>query len=109
MAVLHDVEGLRQILSGLDFPVGKDRIVEYAQDQGADRSLLSALQAMPQADYNEPNEVLRAVPQGELGGQRRSETERYQQRHPPQGMAASSRETGPVNPIEEELGENRKS
>ncbi|KIH98419.1 hypothetical protein LP52_13365 [Streptomonospora alba] len=111
MAALHDVEGLKQILSGLDFPVGKDRIVEYAQEQGADRFLLSALQAMPPADFNEPNQVLRAVPQDELGGQKRDESDRAQQRrhHTKPGVSERAKEAGPVNPIEEELGENRGS
>ncbi|GAA1766467.1 MULTISPECIES: DUF2795 domain-containing protein [Streptomonospora] len=111
MAVLHDTEGLKRILSGLDFPVSKDRIVEYAQEQGADRYLLSALQAMPPADFNEPNEVMRAVPQDELGGQKRDESDRAQQRrhHTKPGVSERAQETGPVNPIEEELGENRGS
>ncbi|GAA4901284.1 DUF2795 domain-containing protein [Streptomonospora salina] len=111
MAVLHDLEGLKQILSGLDFPVGKERIVEYAQDQGADRFLLSALQAMPPADFDAPGEVLRAVPQDELGGQKRDDSDRAQQHrhHTTSGVSEQVRETGPVNPIEDELGENRGS
>ncbi|QBI54281.1 DUF2795 domain-containing protein [Streptomonospora litoralis] len=111
MAVLHDIEGLKQILSGLDFPVGKDRIVEYAQEQGADRYLLSALQAMPPADYYQPDEVLRAVPTDELGGQQRDESDRAQQRrhHTKSGVSERAKDTGPVNPIEDELGENRGS
>jgi len=111
MAVLHDIEGLKRIVSGLDFPAGKERIVEYAQEQGADRYLLSALQAMPPADYNEPNEVLRAVPQDELGGQRRDDAERARQRrrHTRGGVSERAAESEPVNPIEDELGENRGS
>ncbi|MDA8371570.1 MAG: DUF2795 domain-containing protein [Nocardiopsaceae bacterium] len=111
MAVLRSIDGLKQVLSELDFPVDKDRIVVYAQDAGADEELLSALQSIPAADYNEPNEILRAVPTGRLAPEPRTESDRTQQRreHTKPGMSEQAKETRPVNPIEEELGENRKS
>lgn len=111
MSVKHGIEGLREILGELDFPAGKDRIVTHALDADADEELLSALRAMPPADYNEPNEVLRSVPIPRSDTDSHPESARAQLRreHGKPGMAESMKESRPVNPIEEELGENRKS
>ncbi|GAB2481805.1 DUF2795 domain-containing protein [Nocardiopsis aegyptia] len=62
MGVKRGVDGLRQILDAMDFPADKDAIVERALAADGDEELVSALRAMPPADFYEPNEVLRAVP-----------------------------------------------
>lgn len=111
MSVKHGIEGLRRILGEVSFPAGKDRILAQARDANADEELLSALRAMPPADYYQPEEVLRSVPLPRSDTDSSPESARAQQRreHTKPGMSESMKETRPVNPIEEELGENRKS
>ncbi|GAA0975698.1 DUF2795 domain-containing protein [Nocardiopsis tropica] len=62
MGVKRGISGLRQILDRMEFPADKDRIVARALDEGGDEEILSALRAMPSADFYEAGEVLRAVP-----------------------------------------------
>lgn len=62
MGVERGLAGLRRILEGVDFPADRDRIVAAALEAGGDEEILSALRAMPSADFHEANEVLRAVP-----------------------------------------------
>ncbi|WP_444961653.1 DUF2795 domain-containing protein [Nocardiopsis sp. M1B1] len=111
MSVKRGIEGLKDVLGEVDFPADKDRIVTHALDAGADEELLSALRAMPPAQYNEPNEVLRSVPLPRSETDSHTESARAQLRreHTKPGMAESMKDSRPVNPIEEELGENRKS
>lgn len=111
MSVKRGIDGLQDVLGEVSFPAGKDQIVEHAREAGADEEMLSALRAMPPADYNEPNEVLRSVPLPRSDTDSHSESARAQLRreHTKPGMAESAKESRPVNPIEEELGENRKA
>ncbi|WP_017603612.1 DUF2795 domain-containing protein [Nocardiopsis alkaliphila] len=62
MGVERGREGLRRILEGVRFPVSRDAVVEAALESGADQELVSALRAMPAAEFNEENAILRAVP-----------------------------------------------
>lgn len=62
MGVERGREGLRRILEGVRFPVSRDAVVEAALESGADEELVSALRAMPAAEFNEKNAILRAVP-----------------------------------------------
>ena len=62
MGVKRGISGLRQILDQMDFPADKDQIVARALEAGGDEEIVSALRAMPPADFYEANEVLRAVP-----------------------------------------------
>ncbi len=62
MGVERGRAGLRRILEGVAFPAGRDRLVAAALEADGDEELLSALRAMPPADFYEANEVLRAVP-----------------------------------------------
>ncbi|CAL9471899.1 hypothetical protein SUDANB121_02869 [Nocardiopsis dassonvillei] len=62
MGVERGLAGLRRILEGIDFPADRDRIVAAALEAGGDEEVLSALRAMPPADFYEAEEVLRAVP-----------------------------------------------
>lgn len=110
MTVKRGVDGLQEILGGIPFPADKDAIVAGVQDAGGDREMLSAVQAMPPARYDEPNEVLRSVPL-QPEGRSRTESAKAQQQHGHTTGGASEKDqpTRPVNPIEEELGENRKA
>lgn len=52
---------LQKHLSGLDYPVGKDEVVQKAQDSGADDSILEALRSLPEQQYEKPTHVTEAV------------------------------------------------
>lgn len=62
MGVERGLAGLRNVLEGVRFPVTRDSVVDAALDAGADEEMVSALRAMPAAEFNEANEILRAVP-----------------------------------------------
>ncbi|WP_017542721.1 DUF2795 domain-containing protein [Nocardiopsis prasina] len=62
MGVERGLDGLRRVLDGLGFPVTRDEAVAAALDAGADEEMVSALRSMPDAEYNEPKEILGAVP-----------------------------------------------
>ncbi|MBB6121867.1 DUF2795 domain-containing protein [Nocardiopsis algeriensis] len=111
MGVKHGIEGLKDILGEVSFPVGKEQVVEHALEAGADKELMSALRSIPPADYNQPEEILRSVPIPRSDTDARPESAKAQTRreHTKPGMASSMKETRPVNPIEEETGENRGS
>ncbi len=80
---------IREALRSIDYPADKWALVAEAARAGADEETIRALRAMPQAEYANLNEVVRSVP---------IDSEREDQ---PVGE--------PVNPIVEELGENRGS
>lgn len=109
MAVLHDTEELKAVLSDLDFPAGKDEIVAHAERRGASREIVSALRAIPPAAYTEAGQVMRSVPVAEAPRQR-SGSERAQQRreHGKPGLAEHMKDAEP-GAIESEIGENRGS
>ncbi|GAB3688147.1 DUF2795 domain-containing protein [Nocardiopsis oceani] len=111
MSTEHGVAGLKRILGQVSFPADKEQIVERASALGADSELLGALRAMPPVGYDQPDDVMRSVALDESDGGERTESQQAQQRrhHTKPGQAETMKETGPVNPIEEELGENRKS
>ncbi len=80
---------IREALRFIDYPADKWALVAEATRAGAEEETIRALRAMPQAEYANLNEVVRSVP---------IDSEREDQ---PVGE--------PVNPIVEELGENRGS
>ncbi|GAB3549656.1 hypothetical protein J2S53_001767 [Actinopolyspora lacussalsi] len=102
---------LKTSLSGLDFPASKDRIVEYAENNGADAELLAALRAMPRADeYENLTEVGRSLQLDPASQQGQTDADKADQntRRTADGLAEHETETT-NNPIVEELGENRGS
>lgn len=52
---------IQQHLSGIDYPVTRDELVSSAQSQGADDSVLDALRALPEGEYDSPTAVSSAV------------------------------------------------
>lgn len=79
-------EAVHRALDGASFPAGKDELAAAAERNGADAATLEALRAVPADDYGSVSDVVTAV-----------ETE-----------GGSTADRDPVNPIEEELGANRK-
>jgi hypothetical protein len=55
---------VQKFLGGLDYPVGKQQLVEHARRNGADDDVMSTLEALPFDDFNSPNDVSEAI--GEL-------------------------------------------
>ena len=54
----------QKFLSGMDYPAGKEDIVEHARSQGADDEIVSALEQIPDREYDGPNAVSQAIADG---------------------------------------------
>ncbi|GAB3720409.1 DUF2795 domain-containing protein [Nocardiopsis nanhaiensis] len=80
MGVKRGRNGLRQILDGVEFPATRDAVVAAALDADADEEMMSALRAIPDAEYNQANEILRAVPLPERDPRSGTESARVQER-----------------------------
>ncbi|MGQ4616216.1 DUF2795 domain-containing protein [Nocardia sp. R7R-8] len=52
---------VQKYLSGIDYPCDRDGIVTKARDNGADKDILNALEAIPDRTYDGPNAVSKAV------------------------------------------------
>ncbi|MEN3301954.1 DUF2795 domain-containing protein [Pseudonocardia sp.] len=76
-------------LADVDFPADKDALLATAERNGADEATIRALRGVPPVEYRSLGEVLSSV---EINTPDPAE-----------------RPAPPVNPIEEELGENRGS
>ncbi|GAA4661626.1 MULTISPECIES: DUF2795 domain-containing protein [Amycolatopsis] len=100
-------ERLRECLNDLDFPADKDKLVQTAERKG-DGEAVRALRAIPPADYANLTEVFGSVEFADDGTVPESEKYRAHGNSVP-GLAESSTDTGPGNPIADELGENRGS
>lgn len=101
---------LKASLSGVDFPISKERLVEFAENNGVDEETLRALRSLPTADYTNLTEVERSIPfnRETEEGQSPSDRARQAKGKGKHGVAEHQRETA-TNPIAEELGENRGS
>ncbi|MFR9729322.1 DUF2795 domain-containing protein [Saccharopolyspora sp. MS10] len=102
-------ETLKASLSAVDFPADKDQLLDFARENGADQGTVDALRAMPPAVYENLTEVVRSVPLDKAAeeGQSDADKARQNREHVHSGLAEHQRDT-PVNPIEEEIGENRR-
>ncbi|REE94852.1 DUF2795 domain-containing protein [Thermomonospora umbrina] len=90
---LRDTGQIKELLNDLDFPADKEEIVEHARHRGAPRDADKALSALPPADYDNLQEVLRSVPLDPAPD--RSETERrWQRRRHTSGLAEYERMGG---------------
>lgn len=98
---------LRKCLEDIDFPAGKDDLVNAASKKDCDEAA-RALRAIPPETYRNLAEVLASVT---LDDDELSESEKASARrtHTKPGLAENAKEIGPVNPIVDELGENRYS
>lgn len=48
---------LQKHLSGIDYPAGKQDLIDTAREQGADEEVLSTLERLPDRQYDGPNSV----------------------------------------------------
>ncbi|WP_214410658.1 DUF2795 domain-containing protein [Sphaerisporangium fuscum] len=52
---------VQKYLSGVDYPAGKDELLDHAKKQGADQEAIEALNRLPDKTYDGPNAVSQAV------------------------------------------------
>lgn len=105
-----DRQTLRATLSAKDFPAGKDELVSYAENSGADEGTVRALRAMPPAEYANVAEVERSVQLDKATEEGQSDSDKAKQDRQNTGDRLAEHQTrAPENPIVEELGENRGS
>ncbi|MER7700477.1 MULTISPECIES: DUF2795 domain-containing protein [unclassified Streptomyces] len=55
---------LQKCLSGMDYPAGKEAVVDQARRNGADEEIMEVLQALPDQEYDSPAAVNKAVANG---------------------------------------------
>lgn len=51
---------MQKYLSGVDYPAGRDQLVEHARKQGADDAVLEGLSRLPDRSFDGPNAVSQA-------------------------------------------------
>lgn len=94
----HATGTIAQALKGIDFPCGKDGLVDYARQQGADPDAVAVLERLPEQTYDSMSAVFHAV--GGTGRRRpATPLEEAPQPHPevkpPQRQAGEPRTDGP--------------
>ncbi|MFD6566755.1 DUF2795 domain-containing protein [Micromonospora profundi] len=52
---------LQEYLAGLDYPVSREDLVRWAQENGADTALLQTLRALPVEQFESPDELATAL------------------------------------------------
>ena len=52
---------VQKYLSGVDYPAGKQELVDHAREQGAGDDGVQALGSIPDREYDGPNAVSEAV------------------------------------------------
>lgn len=52
---------VQKFLGGIDYPASKEDIVRTAKESGADENVLSALEGIPDREYDGPTAVSEAV------------------------------------------------
>jgi hypothetical protein len=104
------LDRLKNVLIDADYPATKEQLLEVAQRNGADEETIRALRAIPPVDYRNFREVVTSVElvdeDPELEAALKAERRRL---HRKPGLSERSKDVPPVNPIVEELGDNRGS
>lgn len=59
----HSTATIAQVLSGIDFPADKQKLVEYAQKNNADSEILDTINQMPESEYTSMADVFKGVGQ----------------------------------------------
>ena len=52
---------VQKFLGGLDYPVGKQDLLDRARGEGADENVMEALERIPDREYDSPTAVSREV------------------------------------------------
>lgn len=52
---------VQKFLGGIDYPIGKQELMEHAKSKGADEGVMATLDQLPFDDFNSPNDVSEAI------------------------------------------------
>ncbi len=52
---------VQKFLGGVDYPIGKQDLIEHAKSKGADDEVMSTLEQLPFDEFNSPNDVSEAI------------------------------------------------
>ncbi|MGW5558382.1 DUF2795 domain-containing protein [Micromonospora sp. NPDC003944] len=52
---------LQEYLAGLDYPVSREDLIRWGQENGASTAMLQMLQALPADQFNSPDELNAAL------------------------------------------------
>ena len=65
-----DFGQIQQVLSAAKFPIGKQTLIEFAQQHGANEAVLGLLQNLPDKTFDSPQDVQNALSghHGNIGG-----------------------------------------
>lgn len=59
----HSTATIAQVLSGIDFPADKQKLVDYAQRNNAESDVLDAIKQLPESEYTSMADVFKGVGQ----------------------------------------------
>lgn len=54
---------VQKFLSGLDYPVNKEQILQKAKEEGADRNVMQALERLPERRFESPVSISKEIGQ----------------------------------------------
>ena len=60
MAKVNPIQ-VQKFLGGMDYPAGKEKLVEHARGQGADENVISTLEQLPDREYDGPSGVTKEI------------------------------------------------
>ncbi|HEV3407668.1 MAG TPA: DUF2795 domain-containing protein [Gaiellaceae bacterium] len=60
MANVNPIQ-VQKALGGMDYPAGKQQILDHARQQGADQEVVSALEQIPDREYDGPSGVQKEI------------------------------------------------
>ena len=60
MANVNPIQ-VQKALGGMDYPAGKQQILDHARQQGADQEVISALEQIPDREYDGPSGVQKEI------------------------------------------------
>ena len=60
MAKVNPIQ-LQKHLKGMDYPASKQDLINHAKQHGADENALSALEQLPDEQYETPTDVSKAI------------------------------------------------
>ena len=60
MAKVNPIQ-LQKHLKGVDYPASKEDLINHAKQNGADENAISALEALPDEEYETPTDVSEAI------------------------------------------------
>ncbi len=52
---------VQKFLGGIDYPIGKQDLLEHARSRGADDDVMSTLEKLSFEEFNSPNDVSEAI------------------------------------------------